>query len=408
MRSSALNGSSKFCKNEKTVITFLSSGSRSSSSLANKEASELPEILSQSNKIWTGDGVLSRLKFSPNGKYIGSYGSEKSAQILNVNGKEGVHLVGHTGPVNSIDFSHSRGYSVLTCGTDKTVRLWDWKARVNKVTIGGDHGYDTSGLSSKLSIYRNKLSGHRVKYDKLRFGKDEVNKSSFYYLDQFILSGAGNALYVHSLEGIDSDYKEDIKITQIDTFVFPNAKNVLDFYASNSCFSHIALISCSDKSLKVFDLNYGKVCLNIPRAHSRPILSIARSEGALYKMEEEIGENEDHNLFGTYTLGDGVKIWDIRSVESCVQRCDWPGSDRGGRIASSIDMSPCSKYLIVGGEDGGVYVFDLRMTSSFCSRLVGGSSSSPITGVVFNTTTTSNIFATNLQGELFQFKNKGS
>ena len=33
---------------------------------------------------------------------------------------------------------------------------------------------------------------------------DDVNKSQFYYLDQFLLSASANKLYVHQIGGLDS------------------------------------------------------------------------------------------------------------------------------------------------------------------------------------------------------------
>ena len=59
-----------------------------------------------------------------------------------------------------------------------------------------------------------------------------------------------------------------------------------------------------------------------------------------------IAANSLYNIFLTGALGDGVKLWDMRTFASggggAVQRFDWPGS-RGGRFQPGFDLSPCLK-----------------------------------------------------------------
>ena len=127
--------------------------------------------------------------------------------------------------------------------------------------------------------------------------------------------------------------------------------------------------------------------------------------------------NSLYNIFLTGALGDGVKLWDMRTFASgggsAVQRFDWPGS-RGGRFQPGFDLSPCLKYVAVGAEDGHVYVFDTRR---FAGAHVGkipavpedsmSMAKSPITDVAFRPKARSSmklqLIAASLDGYLFEF-----
>ena len=127
--------------------------------------------------------------------------------------------------------------------------------------------------------------------------------------------------------------------------------------------------------------------------------------------------NSLYNIFLTGALGDGVKLWDMRTFASggggAVQRFDWPGS-RGGRFQPGFDLSPCLKYVAVGAEDEHVYLFDTR---KFAGAHVGkiaavpddsmSMAKSPITDVAFRPKTRSSmklqLIAASLDGYLFEF-----
>lgn len=125
------------------------------------------------------------------------------------------------------------------------------------------------------------------------------------------------------------------------------------------------LAACSDKSLRVIDLNKQQEVQSIPKVHSYKVSKVLQVTGA--NLEDDLyslDSSSSYNLFLTGALSDGVKLWDLRQVTSdrdsnCVQRFDWPGSD-GGRLAPGFDLSPCLKYLAVAAEDGFCYIFDTR------------------------------------------------
>ncbi len=128
------------------------------------------------------------------------------------------------------------------------------------------------------------------------------------------------------------------------------------------------LAACSDKSLRVVDLNRQSVAQVVPRIHTHKVHKVLQVTSGEHVNSGtfEPGHSSLYNLFVTGALSDGIKLWDLRQLRSranrdalCVQRFDWPGSD-GGRIAPGFDLSPCLRFLSVASEDGFCYVFDTR------------------------------------------------
>ena len=65
-------------------------------------------------------------------------------------------------------------------------------------------------------------------------------------------------------------------------------------------------------------------------------------------------------------IGDGAKLWDLRSL-TCAQRFDWP--DPSLRLSPGIGWSPCSDLVAFGSDDGAIYVFDRRRIGSYVKKL---------------------------------------
>ena len=206
------------------------------------------------------------------------------------------------------------------------------------------------------------------------------------------------------------------------------------------------LCACSDRTLRLIDLNSQRVTSKISDCHTRPVHKIIQAQYHCGPMVTDVllrppnSNNSDnefseplqqqqfldtsmtaanslYNIFLTGALGDGVKLWDMRTFASggggAVQRFDWPGS-RGGRFQPGFDLSPCLKYVAVGAEDGHVYIFDTR---KFAGAHVGkiaavpddsmSMAKSPITDVAFRPKTRSSmklqLIASSLDGYLFEF-----
>jgi WD40 repeat protein len=68
---------------------------------------------------------VTSVSFSPNGKSIVSCSSDKTVRVWDVeSGKEICTLEGHAGTVWSVSFSPN-GKSIVSGSWDKTIRVWD-------------------------------------------------------------------------------------------------------------------------------------------------------------------------------------------------------------------------------------------------------------------------------------------
>ena len=92
--------------------------------------------------------------------------------------------------------------------------------------------------------------------------------SRFFYLDNILLSASGNRLAIHSLklpesQGDSCQYKLSKMVTM------KNCKTVTSLSCVNQFYSFLALLSCSDRSVRVYDLNQARVVRDIAQCHSR-------------------------------------------------------------------------------------------------------------------------------------------
>ena len=221
-------------------------------------------------------------------------------------------------------------------------------------------------------------------------------------------------------------------------------KQLATFTAANQFYSYIVLCACSDRTLRLIDLNSQRVTSQISDCHTRPVHKIIQAQYHCGPMVTDVllrppqndpncdsqdlqnnqyvdssvtEANSLYNIFLTGALGDGVKLWDMRTFASgcggAVQRFDWPGS-RGGRFQPGFDLSPCLKYVAVGGEDGHVYIFDTRkFAGAHVAKIPAvpddsmSMAKSPITDVAFRPKTRSSmklqLIAASLDGYLFEF-----
>jgi hypothetical protein len=83
----------------------------------------------------------------------------------------------------------------------------------------------------------------------------------------------------------------------------------------------------------VFDLNAWRVVRELPRCHPRTTHSIQLAEGSAGLAHPERG----YDLFLTTALGDGAKLWDLRTA-GVVQKFD---SVVNVRHQCGVALSPC-------------------------------------------------------------------
>ena len=288
----------------------------------------------------------------------------------------------HKGQVRSLDFSH-RGDLLASAGEDRVVKLWDWKEsrkpRLEVLSRQQQQQQQTTGATSARAGEEDSIF------------PDMVVKSQFYYMDKFLLSASANKVFIHLLSveqdetqnsrrggkattATLSSHQESWHYSLAKTIKLTGCKYITDLTAINQFYSYLVFCACSDKTVRVLDLNEQRVCAELPTsAHQRPIHSLVQS-GRKGVPEEP----NSHNLFASSALADGAKLWDLRDLRSPIHRFDWPGSDCGRLGSSGIDLSPCANFLAVGGG-AEVFLFDLRRTGSYLRDFSSSTSSGAVT-----------------------------
>jgi WD40 repeat protein len=277
-------------------------------------------------------------------------GADKAAYLLKMppSQKKIQALVGHDGPVHSVDWSHS-GEWVLTGSADRTVRLWTPAHNDPLLTISAVKASTRlkAGLESKAS-------------GQAQF-PGAISHAIFYYLDKFILLSSSNSLYLYKYY-IDPDPTDDIKRYRslshyklVQPLCVEGMQTITAVDCINDFLSHLVLVGGSNKSVDVFDMNVMKKVRSMADCHTRPPHCVSLNKGS--RAVSHPGWSYD--LFLTAAPLDGVKLWDLRS-NRCV-RCLSAHVNRCHSVQARF--SPCSRYIATGSEDKAAYVYDLRSLS---------------------------------------------
>ncbi|KAM5228748.1 WD repeat-containing protein 27 [Ctenodactylus gundi] len=254
---------------------------------------------------------------------------------------------GHDGAVNAICWSHNRRW-LLSAAQDWTLRVW--------------------------SVQRTELI--------LLLGREKlpqpVRAAQFYYMDAFILlsSGPGLQLLKCHLDACRDDmkrYKPKSRYKAVCRLSMRNMAEVTALSAVNDFYSHIVLAAGRDRTVEVFDLNAACSAAVIAEAHSRPAHQICQNKGSSFTTQQP----HAYNLFLTTAVGDGIGLWDLRTLR-CERR--FQGHPSRG-CPCGVALSPCGRFVACGAEDRHAYVYELG-SSTFSQRLAGHTDT--VTAVAFN------------------------
>uniref|UniRef100_A0A8C5SJZ3 Uncharacterized protein n=1 Tax=Laticauda laticaudata TaxID=8630 RepID=A0A8C5SJZ3_LATLA len=87
--------------------------------------------------------------------------------------------------------------------------------------------------------------------------------------------------------------------------------------------------------------------------------------------------HEAYNLFLTAAIGDGIKLWDLRTL-----RCERRFEGHSSRShPCGISVSPCGQFIACGSEDKCAYIYE-KHSSTYSYKLTGHTES--VINVAFN------------------------
>ncbi|NXO91386.1 WDR27 protein, partial [Certhia brachydactyla] len=225
------------------------------------------------------------VRYSGDGELLACGQADKTVLIFNSNLTD-VHNVfsGHDGAVNSVGWSHDRKW-LISASEDRTLRVWSVCNKEPALILG-----------------------------KEKFRKT-VRFAQFYFIDTFILlcSGAEFHLLSFHLDTTKDDlkrYKQRSVCRLVQKFPMTSTMEITSLSAVNEFYSYIVLTAGSNRALEVFDLNAGCSTAVIKEAHIRSVHQICQNKGSSFSTQQP----EAYNLFLTTASGDGIKLWDLRTL----------------------------------------------------------------------------------------------
>ncbi|XP_063522955.1 WD repeat-containing protein 27 isoform X13 [Pongo pygmaeus] len=254
---------------------------------------------------------------------------------------------GHDGAVNAVCWSQDRRW-LLSAAQDGTLRVWSARGAELALLLGKD-----------------------------MFSKP-IQSAQFYYIDAFILLSSGPEFqllkyHIDTCKDEIKRYKQKSKSKLICRLSMTGAVDMTSLSAVNDFYSHIVLTAGRNRTVEVFDLNAGCSAAVIAEAHSRPVHQICQNKGSSFTTQQP----QAYNLFLTTAIGDGMRLWDLRTL-----RCErhFEGHPTRG-YPCGIAFSPCGRFAACGAEDRHAYVYEMG-SSTYSHRLAGHTDT--VTGVAFN------------------------
>ncbi|XP_070459149.1 WD repeat-containing protein 27 isoform X2 [Equus przewalskii] len=310
--------------------------------------SPLPTRLSKQLAVASDPTAVCCLQFSDDGRRLACGLANHLSLVFDadLSGKPAV-FSGHDGAVSTVCWSHD-GRWLLSTSQDGTLRVWSARRTELALCLG-------EGMFPR-----------------------PVQSAQFYYIDAFILSSSGPEfqLLKYHVDTCKDDlrrYKQKSRCKAMFSLRMTDAVEMTSFSAVNDFYSYIVLTAGRNRTLEVFDLNVGRSAALIAGAHSRPVHQICQNKGSSFTSQQ----SQVYNLFATTAVGDGMRLWDLRTLR-CERRFEGHPS-RG--YPCRIAFSPCGRYVACGAEDRHVYVYEMG-SSTFSHRLAGHTDT--VTAVAFN------------------------
>ncbi|NXQ48159.1 WDR27 protein, partial [Catharus fuscescens] len=225
------------------------------------------------------------VEYSGDGELLACGQADSTVLIFNSNLTDVHHVLsGHDGAVNSVGWSHDRKW-LVSASEDRTLRVW-------------------SACNKKPALILGKEKFHKP-----------VRFAQFYFMDTFILLCCGAEFHLLSfhLDTTKDDlkrYKQRSVCKLVEKFPMTSTMEITSLSAVNEFYSYIVLAAGSNRALEVFDLNAGCSTAVIREAHVRSVHQICQNKGSSFSTQQP----EAYNLFLTTAAGDGIKLWDLRTL----------------------------------------------------------------------------------------------
>lgn len=269
-------------------------------------------------------------------------------------------LMGHNGDINSVAYNDG-GNLIVTAGSDNLVKIWDPTKGVEKMVL---RGITRSALDVSLS------PGTEL----IMAGSADNNAYIWNY---------ATARVKHTLTG---------HANKVCSSIFFNNKT-------------LAVTGSEDRTLRIWDVSKGycsktittfSSCLGVALSPEDAIIASCHNDGHVRIWASRTGENIQDiplhelscthtsicwngNFLATSSKDNTISILDLRMFEKLMTLThpDYSSSGKFSKLCWSAD----SRYVVAGGHNGWIYVWDIN--TGRIENLLKNGHSNPVTAVTW-------------------------
>jgi WD40 repeat protein len=282
------------------------------------------------NQFLGHQGGVNSVSFSPNGDYIATGSSDRTARLWDLSGKQIAAFEGHQCGVLSVSFSPNGEY-VATASVDGTTRLWDKEG--NQIAVLKGHQGEVWSVSfspngeyvATASVDRTArlwdLSGNQIAT--FEGHQDKVWSVSFSPNGEYVATGSDDC----------TARLCDLSGNQIATFEGHQDKVLSVSFSPNG--EHVATGS-DDCTARLWDLSSNQIAAF--EGHQSGLRSVSFSPNGEY--------------VATGSFDRTARLWDLsgNQIAAFEGHQDW---------VNSVSFSPNGEYIVTGSDDGTARLWDL-------------------------------------------------
>ncbi|KAJ5067617.1 wd40 repeat protein [Anaeramoeba ignava] len=278
------------------------------------------------------EGSVLCVKFNYNGKYCLSCGQDRSVRLWNPHtGKLIKTYLGHGYEIVDLVVTNDNK-NFITCGGDKDAYFWDvTHGKVLRKYRGHDHKINTLAINKESNVFFSGSIDRTVKIWDLR----SRSTASIQTLDDF--KDSVTSIYVSSSEIICGSVDGYLR-----TYDIRNGKLVSDFVdesitsISLSNDENCVLVSCLDNKLRMFNKDTGEL-LNEYSGHSNQNYKLS---SCFANNDSFVVSGSEDNLIYIWDLVDAKVVNKLEGHKGFVCGLDY-NSDKSCLLSSSIDGTIC-------------------------------------------------------------------
>nr|XP_023419434.1 WD repeat-containing protein 27 [Cavia porcellus] len=388
-----------------SCIQYSGNGQWLACGLANCLSLVLDASLSGTPAAFSGhDGAVSSICWSHDGKWLLSAARDWTLRLWSVHRKEVMLLLGRDvlpRPVQAARFYYLDTFILLSCGPE----LWLLK-------------YHLDTCKDELKRYKVKNSYKLIHRVSLSNAADVTSLSAvndFYsWADNKARrpgpGGPGRSWERHTRQGpyarrpINGHEMSGARRTETALKFFCHQGNISKYKQEDQLLSKAHYTTWAPAATAVFhnrsipsfvltgSISISTLIFQVPTSISKIIQhTVAVSLGSSFTTQL----SQAYNLFLTTAIGDGVGLWDLRTL-----RCERRFQGHPNRCyPCGMALSPCGRFMACGAEDRHAYLYELG-SSTFHHRLAGHTDT--VAAVAFNPAVPQLVTAT-LDGKLQLF-----